>query len=77
MKLNIIAIMPNRLLFSPFEVKIFASDPFYLSLNIINQIQKETGETVFVARILVSTILDSRKEDKGFRNWKISGILRT
>jgi len=54
-KLNVLAINSNRLLFSPSEVK--------MSKNLLSSplIQNKTDRTLLV-RILVSAILDRRKE---------------
>jgi hypothetical protein len=40
MKLNILAINPNRMLFSPSEVKMLESEPSFFSFNIIDQVQR-------------------------------------
>ena len=44
MKFNILAINPNCLMFSPSEVKIFASGLSFFSFNIVNQIQKKQAQ---------------------------------
>ena len=67
MKLNILAINANRLLLAPFEVKILASEPSFFSFNIVDQIKK-TGKDVFVVGILVSAILNRRKEERVLQN---------
>jgi len=48
MKLNILVINSNHLLFSPSEVKIFASEPSFFSFNIIDQIQRKKQAKVFL-----------------------------
>jgi len=41
MQLIILAINPNRLLFSPSEIKILESEPSFFSSNIIDQVRRK------------------------------------